>query len=67
MSFLFSISTLNSTYEIHEQITIINDRAANDLKNNDITKVTTATIINTIIVHRYIFLGVITIFIVIEI
>ena len=67
MSFLFSISTLNSTYEIHEQITMINERAVNDLKNNDITKDTTATIINIIVVHRYIFLGVITIFIVTEI
>ena len=65
MSFLFSISTLNSTYEIHEQITMKNEIAANDLKTNDITKDTTATIINTIVVHRYIFLGVITIFIVI--
>ena len=67
MSFSFSISTLNSTYEIHEQITIINDSATNDFRNNDITKDTTAAIINTIVVHRYNFLDEIVIFIVIEI
>ena len=44
-----------------------NDSAENDFKNNDITKNTTATIINTTIDHRYNFLGVITILIVIEI